>query len=194
MSTLFSKQWEWSLRACVWYHAVHKYIHSFLHVSDNFTDAAVTGRINGEHKEKDLEPWDGGETHNSDSLESLDTDVVRKVSDTRNRLVLNLLYIQPKQRVCFMWSRAFEFVHMLIVKFCLCYCFHISLMGGIPMTCSSTMRRNMESCPHMTAACPHIRKLLHVLHVFVCILVILDMFNFESLTVNKRSLFNLVLL
>lgn len=87
---------------CVWYHAVHKYIHSFLHVSDNFTDAAVTGRINGEHKEKDLEPWDGGETHNSDSLESLDTDVVRKVSDTRNRLVLNLLYIQPKQRVCFM--------------------------------------------------------------------------------------------
>ncbi|KAF6730120.1 Ataxin-2 [Oryzias melastigma] len=42
---------------------------------DNFTDAAVTGRINGEHKEKDLEPWDGGDAHNSDSLESLDTDV-----------------------------------------------------------------------------------------------------------------------
>uniref|UniRef100_A0A8C2ZF41 Ataxin 2 n=1 Tax=Cyclopterus lumpus TaxID=8103 RepID=A0A8C2ZF41_CYCLU len=41
----------------------------------NFTDAAVSGKINGEHKEKDLEPWDGGETHNSDSLESLDTDV-----------------------------------------------------------------------------------------------------------------------
>ncbi|XP_043966450.1 ataxin-2 isoform X3 [Gambusia affinis] len=39
------------------------------------TDAAVSGRINGEHKEKDLEPWDGGDTHNSDSLESLDTDV-----------------------------------------------------------------------------------------------------------------------
>ncbi|KAI4820516.1 hypothetical protein KUCAC02_028491 [Chaenocephalus aceratus] len=35
----------------------------------------VSGKINGEHKEKDLEPWDGGETHNSDSLESLDTDV-----------------------------------------------------------------------------------------------------------------------
>ena len=29
---------------------------------DNFTDAAVSGRVNGEHKEKDLEPWDGGET------------------------------------------------------------------------------------------------------------------------------------
>ncbi|XP_036069341.1 ataxin-2 isoform X3 [Oryzias melastigma] len=43
--------------------------------TDNFTDAAVTGRINGEHKEKDLEPWDGGDAHNSDSLESLDTDV-----------------------------------------------------------------------------------------------------------------------
>uniref|UniRef100_A0A672Z4Y6 Ataxin 2 n=1 Tax=Sphaeramia orbicularis TaxID=375764 RepID=A0A672Z4Y6_9TELE len=47
----------------------------FLYVTDNFTDSAVSGRINGEHKEKDLEPWDGGETHNSDSLESLDTDV-----------------------------------------------------------------------------------------------------------------------
>jgi len=46
-------------------------------MTDNFTDAAVSSRINGEHKEKDLEPWDGGETHNSDSLESLDTDVVR---------------------------------------------------------------------------------------------------------------------
>ena len=44
---------------------------------DNFTDAAVSGRVNGEHKEKDLEPWDGGETHTSGSLESLDTDVVR---------------------------------------------------------------------------------------------------------------------
>ncbi|XP_008416506.1 ataxin-2 isoform X5 [Poecilia reticulata] len=43
--------------------------------TDNFTDAAVSNRINGEHKEKDLEPWDGGDTHNSDSLESLDTDV-----------------------------------------------------------------------------------------------------------------------
>uniref|UniRef100_A0A8C5CBY9 Sm domain-containing protein n=1 Tax=Gadus morhua TaxID=8049 RepID=A0A8C5CBY9_GADMO len=42
---------------------------------DNFTDAAVSGRVNGEHKEKDLEPWDGGETHTSGSLESLDTDV-----------------------------------------------------------------------------------------------------------------------
>ena len=31
----------------------------------------MSGRINGEHKEKDLEPWDGGETHASDSLESL---------------------------------------------------------------------------------------------------------------------------
>lgn len=37
------------------------------------------GRINGEHKEKDLEPWDGGEQQQhvvTGSLESLDTDVV----------------------------------------------------------------------------------------------------------------------
>lgn len=46
------------------------------HTADNFTDAAVGNRINGEHKEKDLEPWEGGEANNSDSLESLDTDVV----------------------------------------------------------------------------------------------------------------------
>lgn len=54
-----------------------------VYITDNFTDAAVGGRINGEHKEKDLEPWDGGETHNSDSLESLDTDVVgRRTTQT----------------------------------------------------------------------------------------------------------------
>uniref|UniRef100_A0A8C7W432 LsmAD domain-containing protein n=1 Tax=Oncorhynchus mykiss TaxID=8022 RepID=A0A8C7W432_ONCMY len=43
---------------------------------DNFTDTAVGGRINGEHKEKDLEPWDGGRQQHmvSGSLESLDTD------------------------------------------------------------------------------------------------------------------------
>ncbi|KAJ8263487.1 hypothetical protein COCON_G00159440 [Conger conger] len=45
--------------------------------TDNFTDSAVSvgARVNGEHKEKDLEPWDAGEPHVSDSLESLDTDV-----------------------------------------------------------------------------------------------------------------------
>lgn len=66
--------------------AVHKHVF-FVCAADNFTDAAVSGKINGEHKEKDLEPWDGGETHNSDSLESLDTDVVRK-QDPTNGLML----------------------------------------------------------------------------------------------------------
>lgn len=47
---------------------------------DNFTDSAVSARLNGEHKEKDLEPWDGGEQHISGSMESLDTDLVRQQS------------------------------------------------------------------------------------------------------------------
>uniref|UniRef100_A0A673KI86 Ataxin-2-like n=1 Tax=Sinocyclocheilus rhinocerous TaxID=307959 RepID=A0A673KI86_9TELE len=42
---------------------------------DNVTDSAVSARLNGEHKEKDLEPWDGGEQHTSGSMESLDTDL-----------------------------------------------------------------------------------------------------------------------
>ncbi|XP_052413256.1 ataxin-2 isoform X10 [Carassius gibelio] len=42
---------------------------------DNFTDSAVSARLNGEHKEKDLEPWDGGEQHILGSMESLDTDL-----------------------------------------------------------------------------------------------------------------------
>uniref|UniRef100_A0A673KIS7 Ataxin-2-like n=1 Tax=Sinocyclocheilus rhinocerous TaxID=307959 RepID=A0A673KIS7_9TELE len=41
----------------------------------NVTDSAVSARLNGEHKEKDLEPWDGGEQHTSGSMESLDTDL-----------------------------------------------------------------------------------------------------------------------
>lgn len=67
-------------------------MYSSLHIADNFTDAAVGGRINGEHKEKDLEPWDGGETHNSDSFESLDTDVVRKLSHQRHADATLALY------------------------------------------------------------------------------------------------------
>ncbi|KAF7687270.1 hypothetical protein HF521_014498 [Silurus meridionalis] len=42
---------------------------------DNPTDNSLSARLNGEHKEKDLEPWDGGDQHISGSLESLDTDV-----------------------------------------------------------------------------------------------------------------------
>lgn len=71
---------------CVW-QVVYEYV--ILCVTDNFTDAAVSSRINGEHKEKDLEPWDGGETHNSDSLESLDTDVVIKQTQTPQQTLMH---------------------------------------------------------------------------------------------------------
>ncbi|KAM4810424.1 ataxin-2 isoform 2-T2 [Rhinophrynus dorsalis] len=49
---------------------------------DGFTDSGITAKVNGEHKEKDLEPWDGGESlinstisSNTEELDSLDTDV-----------------------------------------------------------------------------------------------------------------------
>uniref|UniRef100_A0A4W3HCG8 Ataxin 2 n=1 Tax=Callorhinchus milii TaxID=7868 RepID=A0A4W3HCG8_CALMI len=41
---------------------------------DAFTDAAIGSRVNGEHKDKDLEPWDGGES-TSEDLETLESDV-----------------------------------------------------------------------------------------------------------------------
>lgn len=47
--------------------------HSLL---DAFTDSAISAKVNGEHKEKDLEPWDGGETSANEELEALETDVV----------------------------------------------------------------------------------------------------------------------
>uniref|UniRef100_A0A8D2CNK2 Ataxin 2 n=1 Tax=Sciurus vulgaris TaxID=55149 RepID=A0A8D2CNK2_SCIVU len=42
---------------------------------DAFTDSAISAKVNGEHKEKDLEPWDAGELSTSEELEALENDV-----------------------------------------------------------------------------------------------------------------------
>ncbi|XP_077895284.1 ataxin-2 isoform X8 [Ictidomys tridecemlineatus] len=43
--------------------------------TDAFTDSAISAKVNGEHKEKDLEPWDAGELSTSEELEALENDV-----------------------------------------------------------------------------------------------------------------------
>ncbi|XP_070927181.1 ataxin-2 isoform X14 [Macaca nemestrina] len=42
---------------------------------DAFTDSAISAKVNGEHKEKDLEPWDAGELTANEELEALENDV-----------------------------------------------------------------------------------------------------------------------
>ncbi|EPQ02288.1 Ataxin-2 [Myotis brandtii] len=42
---------------------------------DAFTDSAISAKVNGEHKEKDLEPWDAGKLTTSEELEALENDV-----------------------------------------------------------------------------------------------------------------------
>lgn len=95
--------------------------------SDTFTDSAIgSTRVNGDHKEKVLQRWDGGDS-NGENFD-LDADAV---SSTHM-----LVYIQSSMitNECFLGWR----FHMIEAPF-----LTFSLMAGMPARCSALMRRPM---------------------------------------------------
>lgn len=63
------------------YWSVSQYCLFVVIFTDAFTDSAVSAKVNGEHKERDLEPWDAGELTTSEELEALENDVVSAIRD-----------------------------------------------------------------------------------------------------------------
>lgn len=63
--------------------------------SDAFTDSAISAKVNGEHKEKDLEPWDAGELSTSEELEALENDVVSHFFDWLSDWSVWYTFIHP---------------------------------------------------------------------------------------------------
>lgn len=99
--------------------------------SDTFTDSAIGSRLNGDHREKVLQRWDGGDS-NGENFD-LDADTVSSTS--------MLVYpIQPQISVVVFLG----IISFTCLKLFTCHFMSFSLMAGMPARCSASMRRPME--------------------------------------------------
>lgn len=114
-------------------------------VSDSFTDTAISSnRVNGEHKEKVLQRWEGGDSNGENY--DLDNDAVSRYvyhtqKDTETLISIQFDYIS----IFWMTLKAgflFKIVFLIsIIVHCWVFLFVLfSPMAGMPTRCFATMK------------------------------------------------------
>lgn len=84
-----------------------------LSFADAFTDSALSAKVNGEHREKALEPWDAGDLAASEDLEPLENDVVSAAFGDQHEPLLRAVCVTRRG-----WGFHFLWWRNLVIWLC----------------------------------------------------------------------------